>query len=539
MKFNRVLRQITLKQMRLAIIFLLSVISVSEVYAAMTVKSVNPKANAINIPANSNITVEFDASLNSATVSGNTFTVNGSVSGFYKGTFNISGAKVIFDPEKNFAVGETVTVILTTGIKSTGGLSQAAPVASQFVVASGGIGYFIDSNQTLGDFASSSAVLGDIENDGDLDAFVTNKGNNKIWKNKENGVFEQGQSIADSDSFHAAFGDFDKDGYIDIFAANLNGPDKVWMNDKKGNFTENQAIGTGHLAFAAVALGDLNGDGYLDAFVVGMIGNTVLLNNGTGKLNESQSLTGAGGLYAALGDLDGNGSLDAFIATKGNNEVWLNNGKGVFTDSGQSMKDDVSTGVALGDIDGDGDLDAFVVNENAPDRVWRNNGKGVFEKIQTLEVLTADNPEYDLYSESHAVFLGNLDGDGDLDAFVVNNGKPNKVWLNDGTGKFYKGQTLKDNDKSWGMALGDLDGDGDLDAFIANLGEPNKVLLNKIYPGDIDGSGVVDLKDAITGLRILIAKADAKGIFLNDVNGDKKIGMEDVSFILQIVSMIR
>ena len=32
-----------------------------------------------------------------------------------------------------------------------------------------------------------------------------------------------------------------------------------------------------------------------------------------------------------------------------------------------------------------------------------------------------------------AVTLGDLDGDGDLDAFVTNNAnQPNKVWLNDG-----------------------------------------------------------------------------------------------------------
>ncbi len=535
MKFDSILRKIWF-----AVILLLSIMIISESYAAITVKSVNPKANAINISANSNITVEFDTSLNSATVSVNTFTVNGSVSGFHKGTFSVSGAKIIFDPEKDFSVGETVTIILTTEIKSTGGLSLAAPLASQFTIATtGGIGYFIDSNQSLGNVGNFSAALGDIDNDGNLDAFVTNAGANKIWKNKGAGVFEEGQSMENSDSFHAAFGDFNKDGYIDIFAVSLSGPDKILMNDGKGNFTENQAIGTNHFAFGAVALGDINGDGHLDAFVVGMTGNTVLLNNGTGKFTESQILTGAAGLYVALGDLDNDGHIDAFIATEGNNEIWLNNGKGIFTNSGQSLKDDISTGVALGDIDGDSDLDAFVVNENAPDRVWRNNGKGIFEKIQTLEVLTDDNPEYDLYSESHSVYLGNLDGDSDLDAFVVNNGKPNKVWLNDGTGKFYKGQAFTENDKSWGMAMGDLDRDGDLDLFIANLGEPNKVLLNKIKPGDIDGNGVVDLKDAITGLKILIALADSKGVFLNDVNGDKKIGMEDVSFILQVISLIR
>ena len=39
------------------------------------------------------------------------------------------------------------------------------------------------------------------------------------------------------------------------------------------------------------------------------------------------------------------------------------------------------------------------------------------------------------------------------------------------------GQALGDRN-SFSVALGDLDGDGDLDAWIANLGEPNTVWLN-------------------------------------------------------------
>ena len=74
--------------------------------------------------------------------------------------------------------------------------------------------------------------------------------------------------------------------------------------------------------------------------------------------------------------------------------------------------------------------------------------------------------------------MGDLDGDGDLDAFVVNNGQPNTIWLNDSYGSFTKTQALG-NSKSFGVSLGDLDGDGDLDAFVANFdGQPNKVWIN-------------------------------------------------------------
>ena len=34
--------------------------------------------------------------------------------------------------------------------------------------------------------------------------------------------------------------------------------------------------------------------------------------------------------------------------------------------------------MALGDVDGDGDLDAMVANYNQANRVWLNNGSGTF-----------------------------------------------------------------------------------------------------------------------------------------------------------------
>ena len=64
------------------------------------------------------------------------------------------------------------------------------------------------------------------------------------------------------------------------------------------------------------------------------------------------------------------------------------------------------------------------------------------------------------------VALGDLDGDGDLDAFVANDqswsgqtGHPNQVWLNDGTGNFINSGQALGTLKSMSVALGDLDGD--------------------------------------------------------------------------------
>ena len=105
-------------------------------------------------------------------------------------------------------------------------------------------------------------------------------------------------------------------------------------------------------------------------------------------------------------------------------------------------------GVALGDVDGDGDLDAVVGNNNdRTNAVWINDGNGTF--INSGQALGN--------SPSRSVALGDLDGDGDLDAMVANTGA-NIVWINDGAGNFTdSGQRLGRKSVSLSVALGDLD----------------------------------------------------------------------------------
>ena len=92
-----------------------------------------------------------------------------------------------------------------------------------------------------------------------------------------------------------------------------------------------------------------------------------------------------------------------------------------FTNSGSALGDSRSYSVALGDLDGDGDIDAMVANEgNQPNTVWTNDGTGTF----------TDSGQALGNSDSYSVALGDLDGDGDLDAMVANDSQPNTVWTN-------------------------------------------------------------------------------------------------------------
>ena len=92
-------------------------------------------------------------------------------------------------------------------------------------------------------------------------------------------------------------------------------------------------------------------------------------------LHNGQQVGAPVGRAVGLGNLNADGSPDAFVATFGGigypDEVWLNDGTGQFGDSGQQLGNEAGTGVLLGDLDGDSDLDAFVLNSGPrrPSRV--------------------------------------------------------------------------------------------------------------------------------------------------------------------------
>lgn len=125
----------------------------------------------------------------------------------------------------------------------------------------------------------------------------------------------------------------------------------------------------------------------------------------------------------------------------------------LFVDSGLNLSAGSSCfAVCLGDVDGDGDPDAFVTQFHTASRLWLNDGGGIYLPSGA----TFDG------TSAHGSALEDLDGDGDIDVRVVTYGVPNAIWLNDGTGHFSFGRTLASG-VSGAVALGDLDGDRDLD----------------------------------------------------------------------------
>ena len=438
------------------------------------VTGVAPNPNTLSAPLTTTMTITTDVAVNAGSVTTQTVAVHGGFHGHMDGVFSFGS--VIFDPAEDLHPGELVRTTVTTDVIANG-MPLVGPYIWQFRTAvESGRGWFVDSGQTLGDDTGRTAELGDLDGDGDLDVFVSNYNQaNTAWLNDGSGTYQQVWTDTVSSGswpFGMALGDLDGDGDLDVYEAAMWSNDRVLLNNGDGTFSHGQSIGSSD--GRRVELADLDGDGDLDAFVATASNsnppNRVYLNDGTGTLVGGQSMSNRRSQGVALGDLDGDGDLDAFVANigygtppEGPNEVWLNDGDGTFTNTEQSLGFAESQSVALGDLDGDGDLDAFVANQDSePNTVWFNDGEGTFtDSGQTLGAQTSLHVE-----------LGDVDGDGDLDAFVANtgSGNPNQVWINDGSGTFSpSGQEVSTN--SSGVSLGDVDGDGDLDAFIARSGE--------------------------------------------------------------------
>jgi WD40 repeat protein len=346
---------------------------------------------------------------------------------------------------------------------------------------------FVDSGQELGQSGNTDVALGDLDGDGDLDAFVGREERAEVYLNDGQGRFApngQNLSIASGWNMGVDLGDLDGDGDLDAFVVVAEGPGRVLFNQggaqggTAGSFVDSGQELSADSGFGFdLELGDVDGDGDLDAYGAYERANWVWLNDGQGGFSDSgqrlgEAITGD----VALADLDGDGDLDALAG--GWDEpakVWLNDGQGGFTDSGHDL---TPTSVhihnlELGDLDGDGDLDVFMaIASGHPNQVWFNDGTGLF----------TDSGQQLHSTLGHGVALGDLDGDGDLDALMANgalSGSASTVWLNDGQGNFVDSGLRLGNAKSYGVALGDLDGDGDLDAFVANNSQHNVVWLNE------------------------------------------------------------
>jgi hypothetical protein len=195
------------------------------------------------------------------------------------------------------------------------------------------------------------------------------------------------------------------------------------------------------------------------------------LNDGQGRFSDASARLPTDDVSNAhaVFDLDRDGAPDILTGNIGLDRVLLNDGNANFSDataerwphSGSSRTQDIE----LADIDGDGDLDVILANEGQNEIFINDNGRLVDETGARM-------PARD--DESREIRAADVDADGDLDlivanvAFVMDMSPQDYLLLNDGTGVFATADRERfpeDARSNFTAQVVDLDGDGDPDVL--------------------------------------------------------------------------
>lgn len=223
------------------------------------------------------------------------------------------------------------------------------------------------------------------------------------------------------------------------------------------------------------------------------------------------------------GDVTGDGSPD--IVTSNlykQSRVYVNDGTGRYYDETHvrfPVTDYNSSAIYLIDADGDGDKDVLLTNRNQQNRLYINDGTGKFtdETATRLPSVT-----YDTIRAS----IGDVDGDGDKDIYLVNLRAQNTLWINDGTGVFTNQTSTRlpsVSDTSNDARLRDLNGDGCLDIVVANT----MLEQNRLYFNTKSGSICTGVFTDVTSTNMPIGGNYSNAVEVADVTGD---GAPDIIF---------
>ncbi len=277
--------------------------------------------------------------------------------------------------------------------------------------------------------------LGDVDNDGDLDLYLCNLlGKNKLLLNDGSGYFrdvskEQNRGVGENERTNdAVFGDVDNDGDLDLFITNEESTNRLYLNDGNGYFTDvTESAGLKTISGGtSAAFADIDGDGKLDLYVANWAAPNILYHNESNKENgvKFKNITASAGVAGnpyeksngvCFADIDNDGDLDLYVTNrKFSNRLYLNNGKGIFTDVTESyigLDSMLSYGAVFGDFDNDGYQDLYVSNV----------GENVFYKNIDGKKFVPETEKYGLKMSGYCTgsACGDIDNDGDLDIYAA------------------------------------------------------------------------------------------------------------------------
>lgn len=368
--------------------------------------------------------------------------------------------------------------------------------------------------------ASMGSVWGDYDNDGYEDLFVYRWGRPALYHNDGGAGFTEvtGQSAFPEwvNANATVWLDYDRDGYLDLFMAgyfdesidlwnlettrimpesfeyaNNGGRKYLFRNQGDGTFEEvSRELGIESNRWTlSVAAADLTGNGYPDLIMANDYGVDEFFINREGRTFErGGEAAGMGfapksGMNVSYGDILNQGKLAVYITNisepgvliQGNN-LWVPGSADGPTPAYTNMAGNLgvelagwSYGAQFGDLNNDGHLDLYVANgyvsaEEGAD-YWYD-----FSKV----------------AGGNRTIIGDAKNWPDMKGRSLSGYQQNRVWLNDGAGKFREvgaaiGGALELDSRA--IAYADLWNRGVLDVVVASQNGPVTIFRNQVQTG--------------------------------------------------------
>jgi hypothetical protein len=375
-------------------------------------------------------------------------------------------------------------------------------------------------------------AAGDVDNDGDVDLYLTNFGGCQLYRNNGDGTFTDvtspsGTSNQPGFAVSAAFFDYDRDGRLDLYVGNnVNYPG---------------------LQRETVCPNPAGARDYCPPQIYGGFRDRLYHNDGDGRFSDvtARALIGlkaSPALGVSTADFNGDGWIDVYVANDGeDNMLWVNQKNGTFKEhalaGGAAVtaegKAEASMGVDAGDFDNDGDDDLVMTELTGQGfNLYVNDGAARFRDQGAASGLGPASTPY----TGWGIAWFDFDNDGWLDTFSANGtiieleghrqvsfpyAQRRMLFRNLGNGRFadvtdQAGAAFMASESGRGAAFGDVDNDGDIDILVGNDAGPARLLINQIgHRQHWIGVRLVGQRERrdLLGARIGIVTADGRTLW--------------------------
>jgi len=291
--------------------------------------------------------------------------------------------------------------------------------------------------------------------------------------------------------------------------------------------------------YHGAAASDFNNDGWIDLFVCGVDRNYLFLNEGHGHFKDVSHEAGLDKVLACVAplavDYDNDGAEDLFLSNVGPQMLlhseFKKTGKLKFTNvSVKSGVAHVAIGFSAvaGDVNGDGRPDIYVTSYNLYGKVVPNSWYQATNGTKSLLFINQGDGTFKEAAEkwgvadgrwSYAAEFVDIDGDGRLDLYLVNDFGEKALYMNKGD-RFLdeaKQRGVLDPGNGMGVSFGDFNNDGLLDLHVTNMSSTaGNRILSRLFPS----AGPKD--------NVLKKLASGDSLYVNTGNGMFRNATEEV-----------